>query len=262
MIHETYFKELSRALGYLAAWMPNSTLELGDIIDRHTFERQGNISNRQGHRVVFSSRPASTRASFEYSSAGGASIVTKAAGRVFPGSSLAKAEAGLVVKFSRENAIVFEASDCKSSAIDDLEALTKSVAELSAARDWEPEWVVVTEVVRAAFATIIISSGTAAQIDLRATGKIAPVGLRLADPEARFQAASSRDIGYKFIAEAGLTPLYRAKGIKRSQLGEWLRTLASGFRSPTATTGLHLEEVRAAAFAELSVDDFFLSNDS
>lgn len=261
MIHETYFKELSRALGYLAAWMPNTTLQLGDIIDRLTLERQGNISSRKEHSVSFSSRPASTLGSFQYSSAGGASIATKAAGRVVLGSSLAKAEAGLVVKFSKENAIVFEASGCTSNAIDDLEALTKSIAELSAAGDWNPEWVVVTEVVQAAFATIIISAGTSAQLDLRASGKIAPAGLRLVDPEARFQPASSRDIAYKFIAEAGLTPLYRAKGIKRNQLAEWLRTLASGFRAPTATYESHPEEVQAAAFAELSVDDF-LSDDS
>jgi hypothetical protein len=117
--------------------------------------------------------------------------------------------------------------------------------------------VVVTEVVRADYATIIISAGRSAQIDLRATGKITPGGLRLADPEARFQPASYRDIAYKFIAETEVTPLYRANGIKRSLLGELGRSL--GLRAPTATSGLRVEEVPAAAFAELSVDDF-LSN--
>jgi hypothetical protein len=253
-IHETYFKELSRALGYLAAWMPNSRLELGDIIDRLTLERQGNVSTRQGRKVNFLSRQASTFASFEYSSAGGASIVTKAAGRLVLGSSLARADAGLIVKFSKENAIVFEAFGCTSTAIDDLEPFTKSIAELSVSPDWSRSWAVVTEVVRADHATIIISAGTSGQIDLKATGKIAPGGLRLADPDARFQPASSRDIAYKFIAEAGLTPLYRATGIKRSLLEELGRSL--GLRGPTATSGLPVEKVPAAAFAELSVDDF------
>lgn len=237
--------------------MPNSRLELGDIIDRFTLKHQGNIGNRQEHSITFSSKSASTIASFEYHSEGGASIATKAAGRLVLGSSLAKADAGLVVKFTKENAIVFEASHCASTAIEDLEALVKSIVKLSAARHWNPDWVVVTEVMQAKYATIIISAGRSAQIDLKATGKITPGGLRLADPEARFQAASYRDIAYKFIAEDGLTPLYRATGINQSLLERWRRSLASRFRGPTATSGSPVEEVPAEAFAELLVDDFF-----
>jgi hypothetical protein len=260
MIQEIYFRELSEALRYLAAWMPNSRLELGDIVNRITLERRGNIRTLQEIRVDFTRRHASTLASFEYSSAAGASITTKVAGRVVVGSSLAKADAGLVVKFSKENAIVFEATGCTGTAIDDIDGLGKSIVTLSAAGKWDPNWLVVTEVVRANCATIIVSTSRDAQIDLKVSGKITPGALRLADPSARLVAENYRDIGFKFIAESGLTPLYRANGIKRGLLGG--RSLSSAYRvrSPTAAPGRVAEALPNQEFVEFLPGDFFRSN--
>ncbi len=136
MIHEIYLKELSKALGYLPAWFPNSKLELGDFLDRNTLERKGNIGSLRDEAICFTVRPASARGSFEYSSARGVSITTKIAGQVVVGSSLGKVDAGLIVKFSKENVIVFEASGCTSIAIDDINSLGSAIMALYNAGHW------------------------------------------------------------------------------------------------------------------------------
>lgn len=253
MLQEIYFREVSRALRYLPAWMPNAKVELGDIIDRTTLERKSNIRSVAGVGVTFATRDASTRASFEYSTARGVSISAKVAGRIAPGSSLGRAEAGMIVKFSQENAVVFEASGCTGSAIEDLVTLGSRVLALSRARpdDWNDDWVVVTEVVRARCATVLISGDRSAQIDLKANGALAPAGIALADPNARLAAKEFRDIAFRCIAETDLTPLYRAFAIKRGFFG---RRVVSGSRALVAPPR---EAAPEEQFAEVSADDFF-----
>ena len=72
-LDKLYFKEVSQALGYLTAWAPNVRVSLGDIIDRNSLQRQGNVRDKG---IAFTDRPASTRASFKYTSARGVSINT------------------------------------------------------------------------------------------------------------------------------------------------------------------------------------------
>ncbi len=256
MIHEIYLKELSKALGYLPAWFPNSKLELGDFLDRNTLERKGNIGSLRDEAICFTVRPASARGSFEYSSARGVSITTKIAGQVVVGSSLGKVDAGLIVKFSKENVIVFEASGCTSIAIDDINSLGSAIMALYNAGHWSPDWVVVTELVRARCATIIISGDKSAQIDLKANGKLTPAGYSLADPNARFAAKNVRDVVFKFIAENGLTPLYRASGIKRNLLMGPRFSPADRSVSSRARRRSSSEE-----FLEFLGDDFFVKSD-
>jgi hypothetical protein len=245
MLHKTYTVELHSALGYLATWLPTSELQLGDLVAAGDsgLTRVGHVRD---HGLSFTPRPGSSRAIYEYASSGAVSIIAKIAGQVVPGSSLADADAGLVVKFSRANAIVFEASGCSCAGIVDLASLGRAIEKRYAAGKWDRNWMLVTELVNANAATIIIAGSQSAQADLKASGTIGKGVIRLSDLDAKLEAKNTVDIGFKIIASTGLTPLYRASGIKRSWFG-------SGQFRPRSREP---DGAEAVAFADLAPDDF------
>jgi hypothetical protein len=218
MLHKAYVAELYRSLAYLATWLPTSELQLGDIVGASDagLTRIGHVRE---HNLSFRPHTGPTHAAYEYTSSGAVSITLKLAGQLMAGTTLGDTEAGIVVKFNRADAIVFEASCCSCTTIADVGDFGRAVEKRYVARDWDPGWLVVTELVKAKGATIIISGSQSAQIDLKASGVIQQGGIRLSDIDAKFEAKHTVDIGFKIIAASGLTPLYRASGIKRSWLG-------------------------------------------
>src|SRR6185437_12323343 len=79
---------------------------------------------------------------------------------------------------------------------------------------WPKYYVVVTEVVVASSTTTLISSGSEAKVELCATAKVSPQGLTLANAEAKFVAKQESRMGWSTVAQGGLTPLFRACGVK------------------------------------------------
>jgi len=248
MLHKTYAAELRSALGYLATWLPNSKLQLGDLLVPAGDGSLTRVGHIRDHGLSFTPHPGSSRAIYEYASSGAVSIMQKLAGQVVPGSSLADADAGFVVKFGRTDAIVFEASGCSSVGIADLISLGRAIEKKYAAGEWDRKWMLVTELVNAKAATIIIAGSQSAQADLRASGTIGKGGIRLSDLNAKLEATKTVDIGFKIITSTGLTPLYRASGIKRSWFGLGLGQFQTRSREPKAG--------EPVAFADFEPDDF------
>jgi hypothetical protein len=215
MLHTAYVSELGSSLEYLPTWLPTREIHLGDIViaDGESLRQVGHVND---YGLTFKINSASARANFEYSSSGAVSISTKLVGQIVPGSMLGEGEAGLVVKFNRVNAILFDASGCASSVIADLPQLGNAIDSLYSKGKWDRNRIVVTELVRASSATIIISGGEAAQVDLKARGTIRPGGIRLSDINANLETKHTVNVGFKIVASSGLTPLYRAGGIKRT----------------------------------------------
>jgi hypothetical protein len=242
MLHKTYVTELGRSLEYLPTWLPTTRLQLGYIIDRESLQYCGRLDD---HKIAFAIRRAPARGFFEYSSASGVSITTKLAGQITADTTLGEAEAGLIVKFERENAIIFEASGCRSTMIADIHQLGDAIKALYRARQWNRNMMVVTEVVQAAAVTILISSGAGGRIDFKAKGAINPGGVRLSRLSSAFEEKHSSNVGFKVIGNSGLTPLYRASGIKRRI-----------FRAPGFATGFRAVEVNDEYdFADLTQED-------
>jgi len=126
-------------------------------------------------------------------------------------------------------------------------SLGRAIEKLYAADIWDRRWLVVTEIISADAATVIISGSRTAQADLKANGAIKQGSTKLSDVDAKFEAKSTVDIGFKIIAGTGLTPLYRAAGIKRSWIG-------AGKFQPRSSTK---EEGNDVAFSQIKPDDIF-----
>lgn len=213
-IHNQYTAEMFDRFGYLATWAPGVPVALGDVgtLRDDVFVR---VASLQDFGISFSTRADDTPDDIDYSSANGVSVTFKAAGATpGTGSSLGAADAGFEIAFSSNRAVVFQALGCRTPSIADQEALGKALVSRFLEKTWDRSYVVVTELMVADCATIIISDGANGRIDLKAQAKITAATAPLADASAALQVSYSHNINTKIIAKNGLTPLFRAKRVK------------------------------------------------
>lgn len=209
-IAKQYTTEIVQALQYLPIWLPIKQLELGTVgtVRNNVFEPESNIENLG---IPFTARPSRPSGPMRYNSSKGVSLQVKAAGTApAVGSALATADAGVTVKFSRAEAVVFEASGCKIEAIADVGELGKQIINRYQRGTWKEELYVVAEIVRANSVTVLISSSASASIELKAGGNLNAAALSLADLKAQLGVAAYSDMGYQIVAARGATPLFKA----------------------------------------------------
>lgn len=209
-----YTRELKKQFDYLATWLPGTPIDLGDIgiLRNNQFTKVSNLSD---FGIEFEIEPDETKSDIEHSSKGAVSITTKASGTVAPqGRALGEIDAGIIVEFSKENAILFKANGTTSPCIKDQISLGKKIIELYKDGKWDKDWAVITELVDSESATILISSSSNGEIELKAKGEIEAAKLDIADAELGFELTFSKDLSTKIIAAESLSPLFKASKVK------------------------------------------------
>lgn len=210
-----YTRELYEKLSYLATWLPGVPLRVGDIgvmRDGHV-QRVSSLDNL---RIAFAVRRDHASAQLDYASRGAVSVAFKAAGAIPPdGSVLPEASAGVVIQMSRENSVLFQALGASFPSIEDQLGLEREIRLRHAGGGWDTDWFVVTEVLQARAATILIASSSDARLELSARGSLSPANISVADVEAGFEIAHVRGMHTRIVACEGLTPLFRAKRLRK-----------------------------------------------
>ncbi len=210
-----YTKELYSKFKYMAMWLPGKPISLGDIVvfDEGYYKRIGNIKDKG---ISFNIRHDKTASHVNYTSKGEVSVFFKAKGEPPPPmSQLAIAEAGFSVEMQKANATLFEALDTLSPSIENQIELGENILELYKNGKWELSHYVVTEILEAKSATILISNGANARIELSAKSNISPGGISIADVQAGLSTGYFSNMHTRIIAEEGLTPLFKASNVKR-----------------------------------------------
>ncbi|MCX4137900.1 hypothetical protein M0D68_06875 [Paraburkholderia sp. SEWSISQ10-3 4] len=213
-----YVRDIYKRFAFLACWMPNMSVSLGDvgIVENNVFKQVTSLKNLG---IPYTSRLGGHPADFSFTSESGVKILTKVKGELAAGTTLPAAKAGVCIQFSKKGGFIFQASDCYMDEIDDKVTLGKSIVELSrnGKDQWRREWCVIDTLVRAGSATIMVS--TSAQAALELTAKAAVDPSTLAKLDAGFSVnAQSGDI-VRVIAQKGLTPLFRLSRVKPFLLG-------------------------------------------
>ena len=101
-----------------------------------------------------------------------------------------------------------------------ISTLGRTVLARTEAGRWPRDHVVITELLSTGPAAVLVANNHDARIELAATVPTPLDGLPLASASAALDIVSSRGIGVKIIAPTGLTPLFRASGVRRRLLGE------------------------------------------
>jgi hypothetical protein len=217
-VNAQYTAEMRERFGYSATWVPTIEVRLGDVgvLRNYQYER---VRTLKDFGIGFKTRTDSATGILDYASADSVSLAVKALGDVpTEVSAIADLNARIEVSFSKENAVFFQASDCTTTSIEDQHALGQSLLKLYEAGDWPEDYVVITEVIHSKRATVLISNGTNALIEFAVNGDIKLGDYTLVDANAGIRVAHVRNIGAQVVAERGLTPLFKAKGIKKRLL--------------------------------------------
>ena len=213
-LNKQYAKEIYKSLNYHATWFPNEVLKLGDIgyVKDCQFEY---ITSLEDLNIPYEVRTETTPADLEYSSAGGVSMTVKIAGdQPVPGSCLAISEAGISLHFENAHAVVFRAAEVEVITIKNKNRLAEAIADLRSKDDWPSNQVVITSLVRCKSATVLVSNDSGGVVELAAQGGIPGAGVANLKTSNVLKYASK--IGVQIIAEAGLTPLFKISGFRRS----------------------------------------------
>lgn len=211
---EQYTDEMKKKFGYLATWLPGTPFILGDIgiLNDNVFTHVAFLND---FNIQFDPRIDENGDDVEYSSQGSVSIATKMSGTIAPqGSTLGDIDAGFIVEFGNENSVFFKANDIKTNLIENTAKLGEQILSLYREGRWNKNWVIITELVSAKTATILISNSTNAKIELRANANIDAKKLDIADAKFDFGATFSKGMDTKIIAQSGLTPLFKVMGLK------------------------------------------------
>ena len=239
-----YHRELREQYSYTPTWIPILAVRLGDVgrLTGNGYERVASLANFD---IDFDVRDDPSTGHLRYESKGAVMWQTKAAGEApVEGSVLAQAEAGVLLSFGRENAVFFEASGCVTASIDNQVTLGGEILERYQKQAWPKDHVVVTEVIRARHATVLISSSANAKAEFNVAANVSLADVSLTDVDAGIKLAGSRHVGTQIVAEASLTPLFKAKGVCKPL-----------FRPPDfKRRGRHRSP--APVFSELSYDSF------
>ncbi len=209
-----YTNEMKKKFGYYATWNPGVPLKLGDIgtFNDNVFTRLSNLEERG---IEFEIRQDTTKTPLEHNSEGSVSVTTKLSGTVAPqGSVLTNLDAGIIVEFSKENSTLFKANNTTSPSIADSIKLGEQILELYREGKWNKNWVIITELVEAENATVIISNNSNSKIELKANANIDAPTFDIADAEFKFSTQFSKGLETKIISAEGLTPLFKVMGMK------------------------------------------------
>jgi hypothetical protein len=230
MPYRQYTQELWRKFGYLAAWLPNVHLALGDIgvVRDGIFEP---VTSLKQLGIAFAVEPGGSGVELSYASNDKVMTTTKAGAKTGPA---AVAKGKVAVEFRAENAVLFQASGGVVSRIADLKSLGELIIKRHEQDRWERRHVVLTDLVTVAAATILISNGDHASIELDVEGDLTPTIGSLAKANVKLGVRHEAGIGTRIVGETGLTPLFKVAGIRGHLFGpdEFARR-GSGEKSDT-----------------------------
>ena len=211
-VNKQYIKEMKKKFGgYNATWLPGVPLNVGDI---GVFDKDGGFdkkANLKHLNINFEILQDHTGDELEYSSKGSVSIIPKLSGKPLPSCGLEIGEAGVAIEFSKQNSVVFKAKNVTYPSIANQIQLEKDIAKLYHQGEWKKEWCVVTELAVAESATILISKSSNSKIELKANANLNAAQIDIADVSFNFSVKSEKDVSTKFIAQHGLTPLFKAQ---------------------------------------------------
>jgi hypothetical protein len=155
---------------------------------------------------------------FQHQSKAGVQLAFKASGESSNDfEHIAAGDAGISVKFSLENAILFSLHGCYESRIDDQYQLANNLLNLPKI-NFPQDYAIVTHLVSAASGTILMSSSGESRVEMRVNAGITGVA-DLARADIGLSIAHMKDLQTQIVASDGLTPLFRAARIHQ----RWFR---------------------------------------
>jgi hypothetical protein len=255
----SYVRSVWDQTRHVAAWIPLSNVELGEIYKVHKGVPQlvGTLADWGIEWKVDSE--SEQRGSWTAKSERGVDISTKFAGSTPDGvvlKNLAVADAGAVVKFTEKDSYVISLGDVTMQRMGNTRALGPQLRKqfFKLFDSWDTGWLVVSEVLRAGSGTFLMSSSGSSQVELKANASVAPGGVTLADLASGFTRVGDSSGSDDFVGKGQISPMFKAIKLKIAGIGP------AGVRSFDVDPEQLAEEDRTVDAEQLADDDPFLDD--
>lgn len=229
---QTYLRGIRKKFGYFPAWPPLSPYALGNV-GRIVDNQFQYLTTLQQLGIEFDAVTGEKGDHLSHTSGRSVSVQIKSAGETLQGTSLPTASAGALVELSSTGAFVFQALGPTVYRIADQYKLTEQILakfrlQVRGKRQWEEDWCIITEVIKAEKLTVLISESGSAKVELSASGPIPAGPVPLAS--AGVALSVTRKVGEvtDAVAEGDLTPLFLLRRLKRSLLRRIMRKVDTG----------------------------------
>ena len=209
----SYVRSVWDQTRHVAAWIPLSKVELGEIyeVKKGVPQLVGTLADWD---IEWKEDPESEqRGNWTAKSERGVDIATKFEGSTPDGivlKNLAVADAGAVVKFSEKDSYVISLSDVTMQRMENTRKLGPQLRKqfFKLFDSWDTGWLVVTEVLRAQSGTFLMSSSGSSQVELKANASVAPGGVTLADLATGFSRVGDSSGSDDFVGKGQFSPLF------------------------------------------------------
>jgi hypothetical protein len=181
----------------------------------------GNAFNWSGWRdAVPVSNEAITGSETYYAGCKRKAVAAAGAGASLPGGVGADATLSLSFERSAGFALAYEAA--MRSRVEDPVDVRRRILEAAKGGWWQENWIVVTEVIAAESATVVVATEKDSELDLHANASIpaAIAGVGIADSKLGWTASSWKGSGYSSVCKPG-TPLYHCIKVRKGIFGRW-----------------------------------------
>jgi hypothetical protein len=214
---ELYSKGIKRKLkNYWAAWLPSTRFSIGDIgtLNGYLFEKVGSLREL---KLRYYAEPDGDPSPLDLTSESGVALSFKAAGETSPKfAHLGAGDAGLKIDFGSEGAFILQAPETRDSEIADRLNLQRQIIGAFTEGNWDKDWLVVTRVLKAASATVLLSKSSNASLELSAkanlAGDVAALGAADAGITVKYQQGDTMTM----IGARNVTPLFQLSRLKTS----------------------------------------------
>jgi hypothetical protein len=239
-ILKKYNKHLLKR-GYNGPLSFHQPYRLGHIITfnkRSGFEIVGHIEHEHFRLSDFKAieKSGEAEADIDFGTETGVNIEVKLSGdAVIPGSRLEVADAGLVIEFENKASYLLKTSGTRVHFIENVAQLGEQVNQLYRDRQWNRHWFIITKLIEADRATLLISRSRNAKVELKAEGNLSSLSEEdLVDADLKFSILSKREMSTNIIGKEGpYFPLFKANGVQVRRL----------FGQPVGSDFLHFNEL-------------------
>ena len=214
---ELYAKGIKRKLeNYWAAWLPGTHFAIGDIgtLNGYLFEKIGTLDElKLKYYAVTDTDPSS----LDISSESGVSVSFKAAGETNTSfAHIGAAEAGLKIQFGAQGAFILQAPEMFASEVGDRLNLRRQILGTFNKGVWEKDWLVITRLLKATSATVLISKSSNASLELTAKGNLSGAAAAIGAADAGITIKHQQGDTVSMIGGRGVTPLFQLSRLKTS----------------------------------------------
>jgi hypothetical protein len=207
-----FMKNMYKKTSYRANWMPDKPLQIGDIgkLEDGTFTLFTTLE-KQG--IVFTTRERDSGLDLDYSSKDTVKISENTGAEIPIAKPVANIKAKLNIELKSEDSILYQTTGSKIIIIDNLDTIETEMLQRYKDDKWMKNWVVITEIIKTDFVTIIISQSKNNTLEFEASGNAKLQSINLADASLGLNLVRESGSSIKMLAKQNLTPLYKVRGI-------------------------------------------------